>query len=232
MKRIILLTICIIIALGLVGCGCGNSDDASQGDDKRVAITVDGEDVFLDEAKYYAYSSQATYEVYFITQGEEIDWSQPVEGSTWEGTVKGQVLDEICRREFFYEKRNEYNVKLDKAEKKEVGRKVKNYFSKSNKKLKSKIGISKSRLKDVFTKAAISQKVEDIMEAEKKGSAGKAYKKWVDDVSVECEKCWSDIHFNDHIFTLDNVDEEGGVTSENDMGEPDTETVISDNEIE
>lgn len=200
MRRLILLTICILFTLGLVGCGCGSKDDAKLKDDKRVAITVDGEDVYLDEAKYYIYSSQGTYEIYYISNDEEIDWNEKVEGSTWQGAVKGQTLDDICRRECFYAKKDEYNVKLEAEEKEEVEKKVKNYFSESSKKLKEKIGISRKRLKAIYTKDAIAQKVEDIMEAEEKGSAGKYYKDWIDDVSVNCEKCWSDINFQEHIF--------------------------------
>lgn len=202
MRRLLILTICIFMAFGLVGCGCGGGDDATLTDDKRVAITADGNDVYLDEAKYYAYSSQATYEVYYITNKKDIDWNEKVDGTSWQGTVKVQTLDDICRREFFYNKRDEYNVKLDSDEKKEVGKQVQNYYSQSSKKLKDKIGIKKSRLKEIFTKDAISRKVEDIMNAEEKGASGKAYKNWYSDSKIEYAKCWSDINFNDHIFEL------------------------------
>ncbi|MBP5773686.1 MAG: hypothetical protein J6W35_06410 [Eubacterium sp.] len=214
MKKLLVLTICISLSLGLVGCGCGSKDDATLTDDKRLAITVDGNEVFLDEAKYYAYSSQATYEVYFISEGKEIDWNAKVEGTTWQGMVKGQALDDICRRECFYAKKDEYNVKLEKEEKEEVDKKVKNYFSETSDKLKNKIGISKKRLKEVFTKDAIAQKMEDIMEAEEKGSAGKYYKDFIDDASVDCEKCWSDINFQEHIFNLKEVEEDTGLATE------------------
>ena len=201
MKRLITFTICIALVLGLAGCGCKSKDDSKLTDDKRLAITVDGNEVFLDEAKYYAYSSQGTYEIYFIANDDEIDWNEKVEDSTWQGTVKGQTLDDICRRECFYDKRKEYNVKLDSDEKEEVEKKVKNYFSDSSKVLKDKIGISRKRMKAVFTKDAIAKKVEDIMEAQEKGSAGKYYKDWIDDASVDCERCWSDINFQQHIFS-------------------------------
>ena len=214
MKRLIALTICIILALGLVGCGCGSKDDATLTDDKRVAITADGNEVYLDEAKYYAYSSQGTYEIYFIANDEEIDWNAKAEDSTWQGVVKGQTLDDICRRECFYAKKDDYNVKLDADEKKEVQNKVKSYFEESSQKLKDKIGISKKRLAAVFTKDAIAQKVEDIMEAEEKGSAGKYYKDWIDDASVDCARCWSNINFGEHIFTKKDVENETGLATE------------------
>ena len=41
-----------MFTLGLAGCGCGSKDDAKKTDDKRLAITADGHEVFLDEAKY------------------------------------------------------------------------------------------------------------------------------------------------------------------------------------
>ena len=214
MKRLLTLTICIMFVLGLAGCGCGSKDDPSLADKKRVAITVDGNEVNLDEAKYYAYSSQGTYEVYYIANDEDLDWNEKVEGSTLQGMVKGQTLDDICRRECFYDKRKEYNVKLDKDEKKEVEKKVKNYFAESSKKLKDKIGVSRKRLTEIFTKDAIAQKVEDIMEAEEKGSAGKYYKDWIDDASVDCENCWTNIKFDKPIFEKSDVENETGLATE------------------
>ena len=226
MKRLISLTICVILALGLVGCACGKDDDSSLPDDKRVAVTVDGEDTYLDEAKYYAYSSQATYEVYFITKGKDIDWNKNVDGTTWQGTVKGKVLNDISKRECFYEQREDYNVQLNDEEKEEVHKKITNYYSQSSKKLKDKIGIKKKRLKEVFTKAAIAQKVEDIMNAKEKGSADKFSKKWMDDSSVDCEKCWSEINFNEHIFTLEDTENESG------LNEDEGENIEEDVEIQ
>lgn len=214
MKKLIILTICILFTLGLVGCGCGKDDDAKMSDDKRVAVTVDGEDVYLDEAKYYAYSTQGTYEVYFISDGKEIDWNKKVDGSTYQRAAKGQALDDICQRECFYAKKDKYNVQLTDEEKQEVEKKVNNYFAESSKKLKDKIGITKKRLKEVFTKDAIATKVQDIMEAEEKGSAGKYYKDWLDDASVDCEKCWSDINFQEHIFNLKDAQNETNLATE------------------
>ena len=199
---------------GLVGCGCGKDDDGNLPDNKRVAVTVDGEDTYLDEAKYYAYSSQATYEVYFITKGKDIDWNKKIDGTTWQGTVKGQVLNGICRRECFYDQRDEYNVQLTDEEKEEVNKKITKYYSESSKKLKDKIGIKKKRLKEVFTKAAMSQKVEDIMNANEKGSSDKYFKKWMDSASVDCEKCWSEINFNEHIFSAEEAEKASELSTE------------------
>ena len=98
MKRIIILTICILFALGTVG--CGSKDSASLKDSEKLAISADGNEVFLDEAKYYAYSAQATNEVYYIgNKDDEIDWNEKVESGTAQAAVKGEVLEAICRRE-------------------------------------------------------------------------------------------------------------------------------------
>ena len=67
---------------------------------------------------------------------------------------------------------------------------------------------------EVFTKDAVATKVQDIMEAEEKGSAGKYYKDFIDDASVKCEKCWSDINFGEHIFNLKEVEEYTGLATE------------------
>ena len=119
--------------------------------------------------------------------------------------------------------KREHDAKEDKikfldidwlTEKKEVEKKVKNYFAESSDKLKDKIGITKKRLYEVFEKDAIASKVEDIMEAEEKGKAGKYYKDFIDDASVDCEKCWSLINFNQHIFSKKDVENETGLATE------------------
>lgn len=215
MKKLLIFTICISVALIFAACGCGGSDDSKMTDDKRLAITVDGNDVYLDEAKYYAYSAQATNEVYYIANDEkEIDWNSKVEDGTAQGAVKGEVLNSICQREILYDKRDEYNVKLDAEEKEEVEKNVENYFAESSKKLKDKIGITKKRLKEVFTKDAIAQKVQDIMVAEDKEGASDKIKDWIDDASVSCEKCWSNINFQTPIFTKKDAENETGLTTE------------------
>ena len=201
--------------MGLASCGCGSKDNTKLSDDKRVAITVDGHDVYLDEARYYAYSAQATNEVYYIAnEPREIDWNQKVESGTAQNAIKGEVLDSICRRECFYDKREEYNVKLDSDEKKEVEKNVKNYFSQTSEKLKNKINISKKRLGEVFTKDMIATKVEDIMEVETKGLVGDYYKDFIDNASVNCEKCWSDINFQQHILSKKDMEAETGLATE------------------
>ena len=209
------------MCLGLVGCGCSSKDDAKLTDDKRVAITVDGNDVYLDEAKFYAYSAQAANELYYIgNEKNEIQWDAPYENDTYQGAVKGRVSDDMCQTECFFAKKDEYNVKLDADEKKKIDIDVENYFSEHTDgdnhydKLQKKIGITKKRLKEVLTKEAIAQKVQDIMEAEKKGSAGKYYKDWIDDVSINCRKCWSDINFNEHIFSKKDIENESDLATE------------------
>ena len=52
------------------------------------------------------------------------------------------------------------------------------------------------------------------MEAEEKGSASKYYKDWIDDSSVNCEKCWSDINFQEHIFNLKDAANETNLATE------------------
>lgn len=215
MKKLLILTICISLTLTFAGCGCGSKDDSKLADSERLAVTVNGEDVYLDEAKYYAYSAQATNEVYYIAnEDNEIDWNSKVEDGTAQNAVKGEVLNSICQREILYDKRDEYNVKLDADEKEEVEKNVENYFAESSKKLKDKIGITKKRLKAVFTKDAIAQKVQDIMVAEDKEAASDKIKDWIDDASISCEKCWADINFKTPIFSKKDAENETGLTTE------------------
>lgn len=193
----------LLATLMLVGCD-NNQEPATA--ENTVAISVDKHDVYLDEAKYYAYTTQGTYEVYYISEGKDIDWNAPTSGTTMQALAKAGTLDDICRIECFYAMHKEYNIHLDEEKKDEIDKKVDVYFNETNEKLKNKIGIKEKRLKKVFEKTEIAQMVEDIMNAEKQGLAAKYFKEWMDKNPPKCEKCWAEINFNEHIFSKEEID--------------------------
>ena len=62
-----------------------------------------------------------------------------------------------------YALRDEYAVTLSQEESDQIDIKLSNYYTETNGELLSKIGISKSRLKKVFEKKEIADKVENLM---------------------------------------------------------------------
>lgn len=211
MKRLIASLLCIIMILSFVGCK-KEVQEKQEGtttlpDVETVAINAGGRKIYLDEAKYYAYTSQATYETYFISEGKEIDWSGKAKGkASWQKVVKSMVLDAICRRECMYSLREEYNVALTDEEKEEVKIKVTNYQESTADAIRKKIQISEKRLEEIYEKALIAQKLEDILNAEQKKQADQIYNQWKKVNKVVGTSAWEEINYKKPIFTLENID--------------------------
>lgn len=210
-KYLTWIMICILIVVCMVGCRKNDSDRKEKPTildaDKMAVIHAGDVNVFLDEARYYAYTAQATYEAYYISEGKNIVWDNDMtEGVTWQQGVKSTVLDDICRRECMYALADSYNVSLTEEEKEQIDIAVRKYFSDTNKKLLLKVGIEEKRLKFVFQKAKIAEKVEEIMSAANKKNPDKVYESWKTGNTVTAEKQWQTINFNEHIFTLEDLE--------------------------
>ena len=220
MKKGLLIGI-VFLALGIVLTACSGKTKKEESttkhipDEKVVAIQAGEIKVYLDEAKYYAYTAQATYETYYLTQNKEIDWEgKMTKGSSWETVVKGQVLDEICKRECLYGLAEQYNVQLDETELMTLKKMVKAYEKDTNEELKERIGIQKDRLTEIFKKNIMAKKVEDVLEAmsaeegkktKKNKKADAAYEEWKESNKVMPTKDWENIKFSGHIFTKEDL---------------------------
>ena len=232
-KKISTIFVMIIVMLSFVA--CGNQKESNKGnanDSEIVAVHIGDVNIYLDEARYYLYTSQASYETYYLTKDTEIDWkSEMKEGVTWEEFVKGATLDDLCRRECMYSLREQYNISLTEEEKQEVQKMAGAYLSNTAENLQRKIGISDKRLKQIFEKKLIAGKVTDILEAmnAEKNEAGddenvtgektnqKAnaiYKKWKSEHEVRVEECFRKIHFDEPVFTKESLTETPLVTEE------------------
>lgn len=104
-----------------------------------------------------------------------------------------------------YALRDEYAVTLSQEESNQIDIKLSNYYTETNGELLSKIGISKSRLKKVFEKKEIADKVENLMSFNDKKLPDETYKKWKSDNTVTAEVQWENISFKHHIFTSDDL---------------------------
>lgn len=220
-KKMIILLIAILALLNFTA--CGNQDNEEKNttkkieDSENIAVNIGDNKIYLDEAKYYLYTSQASYETYYLTQDIEIDWdSKMIDDSTWEEVVKGATLDDICRRECMYSLRQQYNVSLTDDEMKEVEKNVEVYYTNTDEKLQNKIGVEKDRLKDIFVKKMIAEKIETVLEAmsAEDGETGQEvnskkadeiYKEWKSENEVMATECYRNIHFDEPIFTKESL---------------------------
>lgn len=198
----------LVLCLSLVGCG-GNEKEqeaTTQSAEDTVAIHAGEINVYLDEAKYYAYVAQGTYETYYLTEGKEIDWDKKTKnGVTMEAMVKSTVLDDICRRECMYNCQKEYNVALSAEEQEQMEIELDNYYKETDGELLSKIGISRERLKKVFEKQTIAEKIENVMAFADENLPDETYKKWKTENTVTAEPQWESITFDKPIFTMEDL---------------------------
>lgn len=210
MKNVFVIIICLVLTAGMTACGNERPEEKEQittiSESKTVAIHAGEVQVLMDEARYYVYTAQATYEAYYISENREIDWDSKMKKEvTWQQGVKSIVLDDICRRECMYALASEYNITLTKEEEEMIDVAVEKYYSDTDKKLMSKIDIEKNRLKFVFEKEEIASKVEDVMMATDKNLSDETYENWKTGNTVTAEKQWKMITFKEHIFTLEDI---------------------------
>lgn len=215
-KKVGVLLICTLSML--VFAGCGKSDGKGKAEDKtttmesltetedevngnQVAITAGTTNIYIDEVRYYACKTQATYEVYYLSKNKTLDWNQELsEGVTLEEGVKSEVLDGICKRLALFENADKYSISLTKEQKAEVSENVDYYFANSNENMISKVDISKEKLKEIYEKEMIAELVGKAMEEKEQGSVDFMYSKWKEDNKVTTEKAWDEITFEDRII--------------------------------
>lgn len=158
-------------------------------------------DIYMDEVRYYAYKTQATYEVYYMSKNKELKWNKKLKiGVTLEEGVKSQILSNICERQALYEEASKYDVSLRAEEESEANEEADYYLENSSEKMLSKVNISKERLVEIYKKEKIAKKVEDILNAKEKNSADEMYQQWKSKVTIVMEEPWGKINFSEKIM--------------------------------
>ena len=158
-------------------------------------------DIYMDEVRYYAYKTQATYEVYYMSKNKELKWNKKLKiGVTLEEGVKSQILSDICERQALYEEASKYDVSLSAEEESEANEEADYYLENSSEKMLSKVNISKERLVEIYKKEKIAKKVEDILNAKEKNSADEMYQQWKSKVTIVMEEPWGKINFSEKIM--------------------------------
>lgn len=158
-------------------------------------------DVYMDEVRYYAYKTQATYEVYYMSKNKELKWDKKLKiGATLEEGVKSQILSDICERQALYEEASKYDVSLSAEEESKANEEADYYLENSSEKMLSKVNISKERLVEIYKKEKIAKKVEDILNAKERHGADEMYQQWKGKVTIVMEEPWGEINFSEKIM--------------------------------
>lgn len=158
-------------------------------------------DIYMDEVRYYAYKTQATYEVYYMSKNKELKWNKKLKiGVTLEEGVKSQILSNICERQALYDEASKYDVSLSAEEESEANEEADYYLENSSEKMLSKVNISKERLVEIYKKEKIAKKVEDILNTKEKNSADEMYQQWKSKVTIVMEEPWGKINFSEKIM--------------------------------
>lgn len=218
MKRFWILCMVAILGMGIVGCNKQYSkenvstimseedNEAGESADEIAVISLGKNEVYLDEVLYYAYTTQATYETYYLAEGKEMNWNAEMKkGVTWQQGIKSIILDDICRREYFCSLADKYDVELSDSEEENIQKAADEYFEQSSEKLIKKINIKRERLKEVFEKQKIAQHVENILKASDESQADDMYNKWKKGNTVTADEQWEMINFGEPIFTLEDT---------------------------
>lgn len=215
MKQSKMLVLTLIAMVGVTGCGIQNDKEKDNTKTPEnsltdISATIAGETevikagdsvVYLDEVRYYVYNTQATYETYYMAENKELDWKEEKsEGVSLEEAVKSVVLDKICEREAMVSYAREYNVSLNETDIGKVSDKVEKFFSESDDNFKEKVDVSHNRMKEIFEKAALCEKVKRDMNKENEGKSDEMYKNWKKANNVTTNEYWDAINFDTPIF--------------------------------
>ena len=163
MKSVLKRGITAFLALALVigvfaGCSRTSSEIADYA--STVVATYGDENIYLDEANFYArlqqYYSEALYSAYY---GDNF-WTMEVsEGKTLEETTKENVMASILQTRVLMDHADEYEVSLTDEDKEKVREAASTFFTENDESLKEAANVSDEQLYAILEKNALAMKV-------------------------------------------------------------------------
>ena len=158
LKRSVVFALALALAVGAFA-GCKRTPSKITDYASTVVATYGDENIYLDEANFYArlqqYYSEAIYSSYY---GEDF-WSMDVSGKTLEASTKENVMAAILQTRVLIEHAGEYNVSLTEEDKEKVKKTAAEFFSENEKSLKEAVNLTEERLYEILEKNALAMKV-------------------------------------------------------------------------
>ncbi len=167
-RKNIALILSITMAASVILTGCGKSKDSEDEtkvisySNDTITATLGEKNILLDEAKFYAYSQQASYEVYYLANNQTIDWTTKYkDDETLQDAVKDEAMSLIKKRIIFNNHASDYGIELSDDDKSTIEKQVKDFFDNSDEKIIKATEITKELLTRLYTENYIYNKVRD-----------------------------------------------------------------------
>lgn len=157
-KRLAVLALAGVMAMSALT-GCGKLDDTD------VVAKVDGDEISVGLANFYARMIQAQYETYYAGYlGDDMWSSEASEGESYEESVKNQVMDDLQTMFLMEDHMDEYEVSITEEEQAAIKKAAESFDEANGLEEKDKVSGSKENVERLLTLMTIQQKMETAIE--------------------------------------------------------------------
>lgn len=159
-KRLAVLALAGTMAVStLAGCS-GKLNDSD------VVATVDGDDISLGVANFYARMVQAEYETYYAGyMGEDMWNSEASEGKNYEEFIKDQIMETLEEMYLLEDHMDEYEVTIDEAQERSIDNAAKEFDEANSLEEKEKVSGTSENVKEVLRLLTIRKEMSDAIRA-------------------------------------------------------------------
>lgn len=144
-----------VMACAVLAAGCANKTDLNE----AVAV-INGEDLPLGMAKFYAKIQQVTYETYYGSLFGEDMWSQSFDGTTTFGdSTREGVLEELKQMYIINQHAAEYNVSLSEEDNKKIEETAAKFMKDNSSDAKTAMGADEEQIKKFLSLYTVQSRV-------------------------------------------------------------------------
>lgn len=143
------------MACAVLAAGCANKTDLNE----AVAV-INGEELPLGMAKFYAKIQQVTYETYYGSLFGEDMWSQSFDGTTTFGdSTREGVLEELKQMYIINQHAAEYNVSLSEEDNKKIEETAAKFMKDNSSDAKTAMGADEEQIKKFLSLYTVQSRV-------------------------------------------------------------------------
>lgn len=147
------------MACAVLVTGCANKTDLNE----AVAV-INGEELPLGMAKFYAKIQQVTYETYYGSLFGEDMWSQSFDGTTTFGdSTREGVLEELKQMYIINQHAAEYNVSLSEEDNKKIEETAAKFMKDNSSDAKTAMGADEEQIKKFLSLYTVQGRVTDAI---------------------------------------------------------------------
>lgn len=147
------------MACAVLVAGCANKTDLNE----AVAV-INGEELPLGMAKFYAKIQQVTYETYYGSLFGEDMWSQSFDGTTTFGdSTREGVLEELKQMYIINQHAAEYNVSLSEEDNKKIEETAAKFMKDNSSDAKTAMGADEEQIKKFLSLYTVQGRVTDAI---------------------------------------------------------------------